>query len=146
MNIFILCREVSPLNNTNIPLMIVGDAASPTLPWLMWPYTGACLSEIQENFNFHHSSARIVVENAFGRLKAWWRILQRLLDVNINDAPTIIGATCILNSVATLLWRKTPEFTLKKKQKTIKNFRHTKCLKKSKANLKCTLAVLAHKN
>jgi len=31
-------------------------------------------------------------------------------------------------SVATLLWRKTPEFTLKKKQKIIKNPRHTKCL------------------
>jgi len=33
----------------------------------------------------------------------------------------------VCHSVATLLWRKTPEFTLTKKQKIIKKPRHTKC-------------------
>ena len=40
--------------------------------------------------------------------------------------------------------KKTPEFTLKKTG-MIKNLRHTKCLKQSKSNLKCTLLELAHK-
>jgi len=34
---------------------------------------------------------------------------------------------------------------LEKNQKTIKKPRHTKCLNKSKSNLKCTLPALAHK-
>jgi len=37
--------------------------------------------------------------------------------------------------VATLLWRKTSEFTLKKTQKIIKKPRHTKCLKQVKTKL-----------
>jgi len=49
-------------------------------------------------------------------------------------------------SVATLLFRKTPDFTLKKKQKIIKKTRHKKYSKKSKPNLKSMLQVLAHQN
>lgn len=79
--------------------MIVGDAAYPMLPWLMRPYCGSALTSKQETFNFHHSSVRIVVENAFGRLKARWRILKRQLDVHISQAPFIIGACCILNNL-----------------------------------------------
>ena len=42
---------------------------------------------------------------------------------------------CTVNSVATLLWRKTTEFTLKKKTENNKKPRHTKCLKKVKTRL-----------
>ena len=45
------------------------------------------------------------------------------------------GATVLLTSVATLLSRKTSEFTLKKKQKIIKKPSHTKCLKEVKTKL-----------
>ena len=43
-------------------------------------------------------------------------------------------------SVATLLWRKNPEFTVKKKQKKKLTYQ---MLKKIKSNMKCTLPVLA---
>ena len=42
--------------------------------------------------------------------------------------------------------KKNPRIYHEKKQENNKNPRHTKCCKKSKPNLKCKLAVLAHKN
>lgn len=79
--------------------MVVGDAAYPMMSWLMRPYTGANLTPKQKAFNYRHSSVRIVVENAFGRLKARWRILKRQLDVHIEEVPFIIGACCILHNL-----------------------------------------------
>jgi len=63
--------------------------------------------------------------------------------IDINHSTTVVYvhlAIYVLElnvSVATLLLRKTPEFTLKKKQKIIKNPRHKtkKCLKKAKTKL-----------
>jgi len=49
--------------------------------------------------------------------------------------PSLRDTTRVTHGVATLLWRKTPEFTLKKNQKIIKTPRHTKCLKKVKTKL-----------
>ena len=69
--------------------------------------------------------------------------------ITVPEIRTTGGTTPIVThcatSVATLLWTKTPEFTLKKKQTIIKKNRHPKCLKKSKPDLKCILPVLAHK-
>lgn len=67
----------------DIPLLILGDAAYPMLHWLMRPYVGARLTPQQELFNQRHSSLRIAVENAFGRLKVPWRILKWQLDVDV---------------------------------------------------------------
>ena len=87
--------------------MIVGDAAYPMKPWLMRPYTGANLTPKEKAFNYHHSSVRIVVEKAFGQLKARWRTLKRRLDVHIEEVPFIIGAWCVLQNLSTYV--KTPE-------------------------------------
>ena len=74
--------------------MIVGDGAYP-----MRPYTGASLAPKLKAFNFHQSSVRVVVENAFGRLKARWRILKRQLDIHVQEVPFVIGACCILHNL-----------------------------------------------
>ena len=52
-----------------------------------------------KNLNYHLSRARIVVENAYGRLKARWRRLCKSNDMNIQNVPTVITACCILHNV-----------------------------------------------
>ena len=41
----------------------------------------------------------MVVENAFGRLKGQWRCLLKRLDVQVNNAATIVGTCVILHNI-----------------------------------------------
>lgn len=59
---------------SGVSLVILGDSAYPSLNWLVKPYNGCNLSA-EESLNCYHSSAWMVVENAFGKLKARWRML-----------------------------------------------------------------------
>lgn len=54
----------------------------------------------EESFGVYLSKARIVVENAFGRLKGRWRILQKKIDANIELVPSIVATCCILHNIA----------------------------------------------
>lgn len=89
------------IEGVEVPLLILGDPAYPLLPWLIKPYIGSRISAEKESFNCYHSSARIVVENAFGKLKARWRILRKI-EASIDFAPAIIGACCILHNLCEL--------------------------------------------
>lgn len=57
------------------------------------------LTRNQRTFNYHFSVARVVVENAFGRLKARWRRLSKRNDMNINNVPCVVTACCILHNL-----------------------------------------------
>ena len=83
--------KTEQLHGVDVPLYIIGDAAYPLQLWLMkpFPHNGA-LSQEEQRFNFVISSARIVVENAYGRLKGRWRRLMKRNDVHIDNIPTII--------------------------------------------------------
>ncbi|XP_053871665.1 uncharacterized protein LOC128830052 [Malaclemys terrapin pileata] len=60
------------VGDVEMSIVILGDPAYPLMPWLMKPYTGS-LDSSQDLFNYRLSKCRMVVECAFGRLKARWR-------------------------------------------------------------------------
>lgn len=51
------------------------------------------------NFNYRQSRARMVVENAFGRLKGRWRCLLKRIDSNLANVPNIIASYIILHNI-----------------------------------------------
>lgn len=59
---------------------IIADGAFPLLKWLMKPYNCIPLTSKQQHFNYCLSSSRMEIENAFGRLKGRWRILNKNLN------------------------------------------------------------------
>ena len=88
------------IGGKDVALYLVGDSAYPLLTWLMKPYPhNSNLSPEQRNYNYHQSRARIVVENAFGRLKARWRRLLKRLDMDVDKIPTAVTACCILHNM-----------------------------------------------
>ena len=95
----ILCGE--PFQHDGIiPIFLVGDSAYPLTSWIMKPFAhNSTLTTSQRSFNYHLSRAHIVVENAFGRLKARWRRLMKRNDMNIENVPCVITACCILHNI-----------------------------------------------
>ena len=77
----------------------MGDSAYPIDTWLMKPFTHSTSLTQQQYYNYRLCRARIVVENAYGRLAAWWRRLMKRIDMHIEIIPTVISAACILHNM-----------------------------------------------
>ena len=83
-----------------VSIVILGDPAYPLLPWLMKPYIdNGHLSDEPKCFNYQLSRARVVVENAYGRLKGRWRCLCKRIDSDVSDTPELIAACCVLHNL-----------------------------------------------
>ena len=83
-----------------IPTLLVGDSAYPIQSWLMKPFAHSpTLTHEQKQFNYRLCRARVVVEIAFGRLKARWRRLSKQMDIHIDNVPYIITACCVLHNI-----------------------------------------------
>lgn len=58
----------------------------------MTPYDNAMHGTAEDNFNFLHSSSRIVVECAFGEINLRWGILWRPLQFSLDLNCKVIDA------------------------------------------------------
>ena len=66
------CEKVIVEGRPPVPLCILGDPAYPLLPFLMKEFASSGENEQEQFFGYRLSSARMVIECAFGRLK--WEI------------------------------------------------------------------------
>lgn len=81
-----------------LPYVFVGDEAFPLRRNLLRPYPGHDVEGVKRIFNFRLSSARRLVECAFGILATQWRLYRRVLGVSPEVAEHVVKATCILHN------------------------------------------------
>jgi len=81
-------------------VFVIGDSAYPLLPWVMKPFTQPNVDIAQKRtYNYRKCRGRIVVEIAFGRLKARWRRLIKRNDMVVRKVPNVISAACVLRNM-----------------------------------------------
>ena len=74
---------------------ILGDKAFAEMPWMRTPIT-LPKNRSERYFNHKHSDMRVLIEDAFGRLKWQFQALKHGLDFKLEDAPIIIDACVVL--------------------------------------------------
>ena len=86
------------IEGVNVPVHIIGDAAYPTLDWLVKPHKGADLNPEQRRFNTELSKPRMYSENYFGRMKGRFAVLDEKIKVSYEFQPSLIAACFVLNN------------------------------------------------
>lgn len=80
---------------------LLGDSAYPLDSFLLKPYKDdGHLSAQQINFNKILSSSRVIIEQAFGRLKGTFRRLKYLHCFKLSTIKIIVVSCCILHNIA----------------------------------------------
>ena len=88
------------VSGIEILLYFIGGAAYPLQTWLMKPFPRlSVLTDDKKRYNYSISKACLVVENAFGCLKARWRRLMKRNDMIVAHIPNVIAAAGILHNV-----------------------------------------------
>lgn len=92
--------EPLSVNSQPMPYTIVADAAFPLKPYLLKPYHKDKLVNNDANkiFNYRLSRARRCVENAFGILRARFRVFHGPMQVQPDMVDKIVLAACCLHN------------------------------------------------
>jgi hypothetical protein len=86
-------------DDRNIPYFFVGDDAFPLQEWMMKPFPQRNLSPGERIYNYRHSRARRVSENAFGILANRWRCLLTTMAQHPKTATTITKGCLTLHNI-----------------------------------------------
>ena len=85
-------------NEPPVPECILRDPIYPFLPFIMKEFANGGKNQLEPFCCFRLSSARMVIECSFGRLKARFNCLRRDMDINLNDLTNVSHAcfSCII--------------------------------------------------
>ena len=93
-------NDMVNIEGEQVPIVLLGDPAYPLMTWLMKPFSdNGRLTDSQTRFNYRLSKARMVVENAFGRLKGRWRCLLKRNDNALKNVPNVVASCCVLHTL-----------------------------------------------
>eukprot|EP00795_Rhopilema_esculentum_P003531 gene3531-2015_t len=96
----ILNNPLAYIENQPVKPFIIGDGAYPLSSWLLKPYPdNGALTRSEIKYNKTLSSARSVVERAFGVLKARWRCLLKMLDNKTSNVVEVLITCCVLHNI-----------------------------------------------
>ena len=96
------CEKEIVKGELPVPISILGDPTYPLLPFLMKEFSKGGKDNSERFFDQRLSSARMIIECAFGRMKARFGCLRRGMDINLNDLPAVIHACFILHNYCEL--------------------------------------------
>ena len=96
------CQRIIVEGKPAVLVCILGDSAYPLLPFLMKEFAHGGKNEREQFFGYRLSSSRMVIECAFGRLKARFGCLRRKMDINLDELPAVIHSCFILHNFCEL--------------------------------------------
>ena len=92
------CRKVTVDGEPKVSICILGDPVYPLLPYLMKEFANGGKDQRENFFGYRLSPARIVIECAFGGLKARFGSLRREMDNELDNLPQCINSCFILHN------------------------------------------------
>ena len=78
------CEKQIVEGRMKVPICILGDPSYSLFPFLMKLYPKDGKDEREQDFGYRLYSARMVIENAFGRLKGRFGCLRKPMDVTLK--------------------------------------------------------------
>lgn len=85
-------------SNKTLPFVFVGDDAFAMRPNFLKPFSHTTGKKEEQVFNYRLSRARRVVESAFGMLASKFRIFHSPINLNVENAVSVVKACCMLHN------------------------------------------------
>eukprot|EP00951_Prasinocladus_malaysianus_P017943 scaffold142167_cov15-Prasinocladus_malaysianus.AAC.1 len=126
--------------------VMISDGACGINDFIMTPYPGTQLTNMQQWFNFCFSSTRMFVEQVFGQWKSRWRLLIREQQCSHAVMSLMIYATMVLHNICTIHKESCGDEFLTDQPQHITNFLATRSMPRCKHCVENEVVHCIHKN